>query len=84
MRGLLQVLYYLTNFTIVLIDIRHHRIPNKYLGLLFFIGVADGVLNGYLIIRFGESALLVIAIYLLLNYGTEKMLGYSAIGMGDI
>ena len=84
MGGLLQVLYYLTNISIVLTDIRSHRIPNKYLGLLFVIGVADGVLNGYSIIRFGESALLVIAIYSLLNYGTRKVLGYSAIGMGDI
>ena len=84
MRGLLQVLYYLTNISIVLTDLRHHRIPNKYLGLLFVIGVADVLVNEYSIIRCGESALLVIAIYLLLNYGTEKMLGYSAIGMGDI
>lgn len=81
---LLQVLYYLTNISIVFTDLRSHRIPNKYLGLLSVIGVADVVLNGYSIIRFGESALLVIAIYTLLNYGTEKMLGYSAIGMGDI
>ena len=84
MRGLLQVLYYLTNISIVLTDIRSHRIPNKYLGLLFVIGVADVLVNGYSIIRCGESALLVIAIYSLLNYGTHKVLGYSAIGMGDI
>jgi len=84
MRGLLQVLYYLTNISIVLTDIRSHRIPNKYLGLLFVIGVADVLANGYSIIRCGESALLVIAIYSLLNYGTQKVLGYSAIGMGDI
>ena len=84
MRGLLQVLYYLTNVSIVLTDLRHHRIPNKYLGLLFGIGVAEVLVNEYSIIRCGESALLVIAIYLFLNYGTEKMLGYSAIGMGDI
>ena len=84
MRGLLQVLYYLTNILIVLTDLRHHRIPNKYLGLLFVIGVADVLVNEYSIIRGGESALLVIAIYLLLNYGTEKILGHSAIGMGDI
>ena len=84
MRGLLQVLYYLTNILIVLTDLRHHRIPNKYLGLLFVIGVADVLVNEYSIIRGGESALLVIAIYSLLNYGTEKLLGYSAIGMGDI
>ena len=83
-RGLLQVLYYLTNISIVLTDIRSHRIPNKYLGLLFVIGVADVLVNGYSIIRCGESALLVIAIYSLLNYGTQKVLGYSAIGMGDI
>ena len=84
MRGLLLVLYYLTNISIVLTDIRCHRIPNKYLGLLFVIGVADVLVNGYSIIRCGESALLVIAIYSLLNYGTQKVLGYSAIGMGDI
>ena len=84
MRGLLQVLYYLTNFSIVLIDIRSHRISNKYLGLLFVIGVADVLVSEYSIIRCGESALLVIAIYSLLNYGTRKVLGYSAIGMGDI
>ncbi len=84
MRGLLEVLYYLTNVSIVLTDIRSHRIPNKYLGLLFVIGVADVLANGYSIIRCGESALLVIAIYSLLNYGTQKVLGYSAIGMGDI
>ena len=84
MRGLLQVLYYLTNVSIVLTDIRSHRIPNKYLGLLFVIGVADVLVNGYSIIRCGESALLVIAIYSLLNYGTQKVFGYSAIGMGDI
>ena len=84
MRGLLQVLYYLTNISIVLTDIRSHRIPNKYLGLLFVIGVADVLVSEYSIIRCGESALLVIAIYSLLNYGTEKLLGYSAIGMGDI
>ena len=84
MRGLLQVLYYLTNISIVLTDIRRHRIPNTYLGLLFVIGVADVLVNGYSIIRCGESALLVIAIYSLLNYGTQKVLGYSAIGMGDI
>ena len=83
-RGLLQVLYYLTNLSIVLTDIRSHRIPNKYLGLLFVIGVADVLVNGYSIIRCGESALFVIAIYSLLNYGTQKVLGYSAIGMGDI
>ena len=84
MRGLLQVLYYLTNVSIVLTDIRSHRIPNKYLGLLFVIGVADVVLNHFSIIRPVESVLLVIAIYTLLNYGTHKVLGYSAIGMGDI
>jgi len=84
MRGLLQVLYYLTNISIVLTDLRSHRIPNKYLGLLFVIGVADVLVNEYSIIRCGESALLVIAIYSLLNYGTQKVLGYSAIGMGDI
>ena len=84
MRGLLQVLYHLTNILIVLTDLRHHRIPNKYLGLLFVIGVADVLVNEYSIIRCGESALLVIAIYSLLNYGTHKVLGYSAIGMGDI
>ena len=84
MRGFLQVLYYLTNVSIVLTDIRRHRIPNTYLGLLFVIGVADVLVNGYSIIRCGESALLVIAIYSLLNYGTQKVLGYSAIGMGDI
>ena len=84
MRGLLQVLYYLTNILIVLTDLRHHRIPNKYLGLLFVIGVADVLVSEYSIIRCGESALLVIAIYSLLNYGTHKVLGYSAIGMGDI
>ena len=84
MRGLLQVLYYLTNISIVLTDIRSHRIPNKYLGLLFVIGVADVLVNEYSIIRCGESALLVITIYCLLNYGTQKVLGYSAIGMGDI
>ena len=84
MRGLLQVLYYLTNILIVLTDLRHHRIPNKYLGLLAVIGMTDVVVNEYSIIRCGESALLVIAIYSLLNYGTEKLLGYSAIGMGDI
>ena len=84
MRGLLQVLYYLTNILIVLTDLRHHRIPNKYLGLLAVIGMTDVVVNEYSIIRCGESALLVIAIYSLLNYGTEKRLGYSAIGMGDI
>ena len=84
MRGLLQVLYYLTNVSIVLTDIRSHRIPNKYLGLLFVKGVADVLVNEYSIIRGGESALLVIAIYGLLNYGTHKVLGYSAIGMGDI
>ena len=84
MRGLLQVLYYLTNISIVLTDIRRHRIPNKYLGLLFVIGVADVLVSEYSIIRCGESALLVIAIYSLLNYGTHKVLGYSAIGMGDI
>ena len=84
MRGLLQVLYYLTNISIVLSDLRSHRIPNKYLGLLFVIGVADVLVNEYSIIRCGESALLVIAIYSLLNYGTPKVLGYSAIGMGDI
>ena len=84
MRGLLQVLYYLTNISIVLTDIRSHRIPNKYLGLLFVIGVADVLVSEYSIIRCGESALLVIAIYSLLNHGTEKMLGFSAIGMGDI
>lgn len=84
MRGFLQVLYYLTNISIVLTDIRRHRIPNTYLGLLFVIGVADVLVNGYSIIRCGESALLVIAIYSLLNYGTQKVLGYSAIGMGDI
>ena len=84
MRGFLQVLYYLTNISIVITDIRCHRIPNKYLGLLFVIGVADVLVSDYSIIRCGESALLVIAIYSLLNYGTEKLLGYSAIGMGDI
>ena len=84
MRGLLLVLYYLTNISIVLTDIRCHRIPNKYLGLLFVIGVADVLVSEYSIIRCGESALLVIAIYSLLNYGTHKVLGYSAIGMGDI
>lgn len=84
MRGLLLVLYYLTNISIVLTDIRCHRIPNKYLGLLFVIGVADVLVSEYSIIRCGESALLVIAIYSLLNYGTQKVLGYSAIGMGDI
>ena len=81
---MLQVLYYLTNISIVLTDIRSHRIPNKYLGLLFVIGVADVVLNHFSIIRPVESVLLVIAIYTLLNYGTHKVLGYSAIGMGDI
>ena len=84
MRGLLQVLYYLTNISIVLTDIRSHRIPNKYLGLLFVIGVADVLVSEYSIIRCGERALLVITIYCLLNYGTHKVLGYSAIGMGDI
>ena len=83
-RGLLQVFYYLTNISIVLTDIRSHRIPNKYLGLLAVIGVADIFLSDHSIIRCGESALLVIAIYSLLNYGTQKVLGYSAIGMGDI
>jgi Flp pilus assembly protein protease CpaA len=83
-RGILQVLYYLTNVSIVLTDIRRHRIPNKYLGLLFVIGVADVLVSEYSIIRCGESALLVIGIYSLLNYGTQKVLGYSAIGMGDI
>ena len=56
MRGLLQVLYYLTNISIALTDLRHHRIPNKYLGLLFVIGVADVLVNEYSIIRCGESA----------------------------
>ena len=84
MRGFLQVLYYLTNVSIVLTDLRSHRIPNTYLGLLFAIGVADVLVSEYSIIRCGESALLVIAIYSLLNYGTQKVLGYSAIGMGDI
>ena len=46
--------------------------------------MTDVVVNEYSIIRCGENALLVIAIYSLLNYGTEKLLGYSAIGMGDI
>ena len=84
MIGLLQVLYYVINLAIVFTDLRSHRIPNKYLGLLAGIGAAYGLLNNYSILRRGESAILVVTIYSLLNYATNKMLGYLAIGMGDI
>ena len=84
MSELLLSFYYLINIAIVLTDIRSHRIPNRLLGLLTITGVVDCLLNDRSLFRSGESALLVLAMYSLLNYGTHKMLGYSAIGMGDI
>ena len=84
MSELLLSFYYLINIAIVLTDIRSHRIPNRFLGLLTITGVVDCLLNDRSLFRSGESALLVLAMYSLLNYGTHTMLGYSAIGMGDI